>query len=119
VLFFCSISAHNTLLHRILAPNGVDGNVDDNMPAANNGVDAKGGGEGDEIGGKQCSQPSRPSGITQDGDGTAMHRPSKGKTETVPSVRVRTGTDGKDGRQLVFTVPGRQRSTSMDLSQST
>jgi len=31
--FFCSISAHNTPLHRLLAPNGVDGNVDDSMPA--------------------------------------------------------------------------------------
>jgi len=51
-VLFGSISAHNTPLHRLLAPNGVDGNIDDNMPAVNKGVDAKGGGDGGEIGDK-------------------------------------------------------------------
>jgi hypothetical protein len=42
-------------------------------------------------------------------------RPSKGKTETVPSVRVRTETDGKDGRQLGFHRP---RSSMVDIHGS-
>jgi len=44
-----------------------------------------------------------------------MRHPSKGKTQTVPSVRVRTETDGKDGRRLVFHRP---RSSTVDIHGS-